>query len=370
MDSSNKQSRHLYFPPLLMVLFSALLTASSLQAASNRVSININNGQRCIVANGIPNHSIGRFPNSGNPHSIRSQSINLCVPTNPGKNAQPRPARGSVGVAINGVQFRPGTADYYDASSRRGFSRNRSSGWNLEGMGARDKLGLDFNNAHVDERGLYHYHGVPKNLVRSAKSSLIGWAGDGFEIHYVGRKQRPSYRLKSGYRSSGPGGRYDGTYNEDWKYVEGSGTLDRCNGGMLNGKFVYYATDDYPFYPRCLWGNISRDFFGPGQQGGRGGFGGPNGGMMGSPGGMMGGPGNRMGGPNGMMGGPGGGMGGPQGGNRGFGGPPPGALSSCSGRSQGSGCSFSDRGRTISGSCKRVRNGQMACVPRGHRPPR
>ena len=31
-------------------------------------------------------------------------------------------------------------------------------------------LGMDRNNAHVDQRGLYHYHGVANALVRSGKS--------------------------------------------------------------------------------------------------------------------------------------------------------------------------------------------------------
>ena len=80
--------------------------------------------------------------------------------------------RGSVGIALNGVQFRPGTADYYDAQSPRGFSRDSSSGWNLEGLGARELLGMDNNNAHVDNRGLYHYHGVADVIV-SKKASLM-----------------------------------------------------------------------------------------------------------------------------------------------------------------------------------------------------
>ena len=34
----------------------------------------------------------------------------------------------------------------------------------------------------------------------------------------------------------------------------------RCNGGTLNGKYVYFATDEFPFFPRCHWGNVSKDF--------------------------------------------------------------------------------------------------------------
>jgi len=51
-----------------------------------------------------------------------------------------------------------------------------------------------------------------------------------------------------------------GSYLQDYIFKEGSGSLDKCNGGKLNGKFVYFATDKFPFYPRCHWGNVSGDF--------------------------------------------------------------------------------------------------------------
>ncbi len=229
-------------------------------AHGNKVSITSNGGQRCIVSNGLPDHATGQFPTRGNPNTISAQNINLCVSANPRKGKKARFFRGSVGVGLNGVQFRPGTAEYYDSSSPRGFSRDRKSGWHVEGMGARDQLGMDQNNAHVDERGLYHYHGVASALVKSGKGSLIGYAADGCEIHYAGNRQKASYQLKSGNRKSGPGGKHDGTYVEDWQYVANSGSLDQCNGGMLNGKFVYFATKTYPFFPRCMWGAVSSDF--------------------------------------------------------------------------------------------------------------
>ena len=229
-------------------------------ADQNHVSIDIVGDKRCITSNGLPDHSTGKFPNSGNPNRISSQSIKLCVSTNPVKGAVAQPARGSVGVALNGVQMRPGTADYYDPSSQRGFSRDRSSGWNLEGLGARTLLGMDNNNAHVDNRGLYHYHGVAPVVAKNLKDNLIGYAADGFPIYYLPQQYRSSHQLKQGVRPSGPGGKYDGTYNEDWQYVKGSGNLDQCNGTYINGKYSYFATDNYPFFPRCLYGKISNDF--------------------------------------------------------------------------------------------------------------
>ena len=326
-------------------LMAMSILVSPAQAHNNKVSITVKGNQRCIASNGLPNHNTGQFPNSGNPHRISEQNVRLCVTTNPRKRSSARRVRGSIGVGINGVQFRPGTADYYDPNSRRGHSRNRSSGWNLDGLGAAQMLGMDSNNAHVDQRGLYHYHGVSNALVRSGKGTLIGWAADGFEIHYVGSKVRSGYRLKKGTRPSGPGGRYDGTYVEDWQYVGGAGKLDQCNGGTLNGKFVYFATETFPFLPHCLWGSVSRDFA---QQ--RGGGGGDravflrNNQRQGAE------PGNRRNGPRNASA------------RRG---PPAEAQAVCRGRSAGARCTFTAprRNHQITGRCRTVRGGVRACVP-------
>ncbi len=240
-----------------------LATAGYAAAEGNRVQITERGNQICIRSNSVPNHAMGQFPNRGNPHTMRAQNINVCVNANPKKrNRASGTGPGAIGIALNGVLIRPGTADYWDPRSRRGHSRNRSSGWNLEGMGAADMLGIDQAHAHVDNRGTYHYHGPPVKAVKTRGGTQIGWAKDGFEIHYVGAGAKSGYRLKSGTRPSGPGGKYDGTYVEDWVYVGGAGTLDQCNGGMLNGKFVYFATNTYPFYPRCLWGQANRSFRG------------------------------------------------------------------------------------------------------------
>ncbi|WP_420407066.1 YHYH protein [Hoeflea sp.] len=235
-------------------------TALPAAAASGSVTITKSRGEVCMVSNGLPDHQTGTFPNRGNPHAMSAQYIEVCVPENPVKTARATPLRGATGVALNGVMIRPGTADYYDPSSPRGFSCDRSSGWKLDGMGAGQMLGLDMNNAHVDHRGLYHYHGKPTGLLKGAKSSLVGFAADGFEIHYVGAGAISGYSLKPGNRNGGPGGRHDGTYVEDWEYTGGPGRLDECNGGILNGSFVYFVTDTYPYFPHCAWGKVSRDF--------------------------------------------------------------------------------------------------------------
>lgn len=219
--------------------------------------VSITNGQRCIQSDGIPDHETGTFPRRGNPHTMSKQNIRFCVDANPEFSGKTQSV-GTVGIATNGVIIRPGTADWYDANSPRKHSRDPASGWRLDGMGASQMLGLDHNNAHVDHRGLYHYHGIADPLA-DAEGSLIGWAADGFEIHYIGGKARSSYQLKTGSRTSAPGGPHDGTFVQDWEYVQGSGNLDECNGAMIDGTYTYFATDSFPFFPHCLKGkNITQ----------------------------------------------------------------------------------------------------------------
>lgn len=57
-----------------------------------------------------------------------------------------------------------------------------------------------------------------------------------------------------------PFGKHDGSYKEDYEYVKGSGDLDECNGGILRGKYVYFATGNFPFFPRCHWGRFHEIF--------------------------------------------------------------------------------------------------------------
>ena len=250
------------FPIIKFSLASLLLLqyAGSV-SANNEVSFSKTGNKICVNSNGVPNHPIGTFPNSGNPNSFKTQNTKVCFPANPVKNSTAKNQRGSIGVGLNGIIIRPGTADWYDASSKRGHSRDRSSGWNLEGMGAKQTLGIDNAYGHVDNTGLYHYHGTSSSgLLSSKKDSLVAYAADGFEIHYVGDLVKSGWALKSGTRPTAPGGAHDGTYIQDYVYVGGSNTLDECNGGTLNGKFVYFATNSYPFFPRCLWGDADSSF--------------------------------------------------------------------------------------------------------------
>lgn len=233
---------------------------------ASRVEIREEGDQRIIRANGLPNHATGQFPCRGNPNAIQAQNYLFRMPLRPVTNAVFTPLeRQPIGVAVNGVVFDPGTAEYWN--------HDRSSGWRMEGIvGGKGTLGMDQNLAHVQPNGAYHYHGIPAGLVEKVAGEgrkLIGYAADGFPIYSQGPDDRPSYRLKSGKRpggSEGPGGSYDGTYTQDYEFIPGAGTLDEGNGRTggtaeyPEGTYFYVATEAFPFYPRMVKGTPDPSF--------------------------------------------------------------------------------------------------------------
>lgn len=247
--------------------------------AEARVSITIEADKRVITANGLPDHAAGRFPNENNPNRIAAQNHRFTMPAKPVVSATPTPLRAQpFGIAVNGVLFDPGTAEYWH--------NDRESGWHYEAKGDAFSLGLDANNAHVQPNGAYHYHGIPTALLSRLSGgrpamTLLGWAADGFPIygpwgHEVAadpasrlRPLKSSFRLKQGTRpTSGgqPGGSHDGIFVEDFDYVAGSGDLDECSGrfGVTpefpEGIYHYVLTEDFPFVPRAFRGTPDPSF--------------------------------------------------------------------------------------------------------------
>jgi hypothetical protein len=242
-----------------------------------RMTVTVSGQVRSIHANGLPDHATGAFPNPNNPNRIGAQSYAFDLPllgtraAAPTALVLPQP----FGIAINGVLFDPLAAEWY-----RG---DRDSGWTIEAIRPTGTiLGLDQNNAHVQPSGAYHYHGLPTGVVTdhggSAHGPLVGWAGDGFPI-YAGAGYRdpqdptspvatmqPSYRLRTGSRASGPGGTFDGTYTEDYEYVEGYGDLDAANGRTAvtpeypGGTYHYVLTTGFPYVPRLFTGVLAGSF--------------------------------------------------------------------------------------------------------------
>lgn len=252
----------------------------------NQVRIDVRGEFRYIESNGIPNHEYGQFPNRHNPNTISAQRHRLRVPVSPTSAAKvTRLFLGPFGIAVNGVPFDPGAAEFWD--------RNPNSGWQYEALSGKIDLGMDANNAHVQPTGAYHYHGLPLGLIKvlggGEKMLLLGYAADGFPIYSQNayaeaqneksdiQKMRSSYRVKAGTRPSGPKGRYDGTFVEDYEFVAGAGDLDECNGrqGVTpeypEGTYYYCLTEEFPFIPRAFRGTTDESFRrGPGP-GGRGG---------------------------------------------------------------------------------------------------
>jgi len=235
------------------------------------VTVTVENGVRTIVANGLPNHETGDFPNADNPNSISAQAYTITLTTQPKLNGEPTyyNVPQAFGIATNGVYIDPFAAEWYN--------NDPNSGWQLAAL--LNPLGFDTHDAHVQPNGAYHYHGAPMVLItRRDLPELIGFAGDGFPIYGPYGYASPfdatssvveltsSYQIKSGQRPDGPGGIYDGTYIDDYEYVPNSGDLDECNGrtGITaeypDGTYYYVSTLKWPFFGRCFVASIADSF--------------------------------------------------------------------------------------------------------------
>jgi hypothetical protein len=219
-----------------------------------------------IAGNGLPDFDTGEFPNSGNPNTISAQDVSYTIPLDPVYTGEPTEVR-EPGTSLAGIKFEPGTAE-----------RDPGTSAPIEAFQDLLDLGLDFNNAHVQPDGTYHFHGVPEPLDDSdgaEHSALVGFMHDGFPVYALYghgsaetadgtvREITSSWQLREGERADGePAGTYDGTYTGDYDYVEGSGDLDECNGTFTvtpeypDGTYAYFITDTFPYISRCLMGEL------------------------------------------------------------------------------------------------------------------
>lgn len=232
--------------------------------------------KRIIQCDGIPPHPTGMFPNSGCPIPIRPQRHHYEMPLAPVAAATFTPIGWSeFGVAITGVPFDP-AGPYWEGDA--------STHWRFEVMSAtaRPHLGIDQQCAHVQPSGAYHYHGLPSALLDLATAgrdrdvmTLLGFAADGFPVYGPFAPiaatgplvaLRSSYALRTGARDGGPGGRFDGTFVEDYEFVDGLGDLDLANGRFgatpefPDGTYYYVITEAFPFVPRYFRGTPDRTF--------------------------------------------------------------------------------------------------------------
>lgn len=235
----------------------------------NKCTIRVEGEYRYIDSNGIPDHVPGQFPNRGNPNTIQQVDHHFRVPVKPVIKTNPNVGRGALfGVAINGIPFDPGTAEVWNNDFR--FHYEALTGK----LGGR--LGTDDSQAHVQPDGSYHYHGLPfgllKRLKYDKKMALVAWAADGYPVYaqYAYKKATDAktalvkltsgYKLRSGDRSEGPTGPFDGSFLSDYAYDAKNGDLDENNGrtGVTpefpKGTYYYVLTDTFPFVPRSLKG--------------------------------------------------------------------------------------------------------------------
>lgn len=223
---------------------------------------------RTMATNALPNHKTGEFPRKGNPNIISAQNRSYTFPVNPKYTGNPKWVR-EPGVALNGVKFEPGTAEVVVCDTGENYR--------VEAFQDKIDLGLDFNNAHVQPTGAYHYHGTPTSVIDNLDTDVdlvhVGFAHDGFPMYYsIKGVYKPSYNLVDGTREgedctyTNPkrtidislGGHHDGTYGSDYEYVQGSGDLDECNGITIDGNYMYLVTNEFPYISRCLMGEVSQ----------------------------------------------------------------------------------------------------------------
>lgn len=256
-------------------------------SAENKVRFETREGYRVVIANGIPDHETGRFPNRGNPNVVGEQDYVFRLPLNPAAPSEGvidaehiHTDRGYLfGVALNGVPFEPATGmNWTPDGVRRG---GKPGGWVHEALGGSIDFGIDHANAHVQRTGAYHYHGIPTPMLSDDKPTLVGYAADGYPIYGPLGYEDPtdaksplvmlksSWQLKIGDRPKpphGPGGTPDGRYTADFEFKPRSGDLDQLNGRFAvtpeypDGVYHYVLTDAFPHVPRGFAGKPDASF--------------------------------------------------------------------------------------------------------------
>ena len=272
--------------------FAQAYTASATNASdgaahTGEVSISVANGLCTMGTNNVPNHDFqdqGDFANS-----FQAQTVTYDIPAAPefAESITEVSLDKLQGVFLNGVKI-----DMFEAAclgvgtqtsgcdSGNPAEQGVSEIWRFDPLFAGNAFNVDSHNALTDASGAYHYHGDPHALyddTGATESGVIGFAADGFPIfgsfvsdQGVIREVTSSYQLIEGNRpiinintadiglySQQP---YDGSFRQDYEYVEGSGDLDECNGMVVDGIYGYYVTDGFPYTVGCYRGTPSPSF--------------------------------------------------------------------------------------------------------------
>lgn len=272
---------------------SATSSCSTSGTTVNEVCFEISGDLRIVTSNQYPSHAVGSFPNA-DPTAINvTREIDLTpelandVTYVYNETSGPTPMNKNFyqfGIATNGVEFHPmGLKPWTHPTTGE-------ENWEWQEQVTKEgQTGLDEYGAHVTTQGNYHYHGDIVALAEdedgSRHSVLYGFAGDGYPIYYkyaytvsddptsAIKELLSSHQLKAGSRTGTgtagedyPDGTHDGTYIQDYEFVDGVGDLDECNGrtGVTpefpDGTYYYVITAEFPVTPNCFMGTPDADW--------------------------------------------------------------------------------------------------------------
>ena len=245
------------------------------------LSITKDGGTCTISSNSIPNHNV----NDKGAFATTVSEVNTTFRISVSPTAANSPTQLSLeydnAVFLNGAKLDLLAAACYGIGRGQPLGQEKigcnqtNTPWRYDPMSPLNRFGTDSHNAHTQPNGAYHYHGDPVAMYISGgkASGVIGFAADGFPIYgpFIDdngdfRRVTSSYVLRSGARQSQsgegafPGGNYDGTYIDDYKYKAGSGDLDECNGMVINGHYGYFVTNAYPWIMKCFRGSPDSSF--------------------------------------------------------------------------------------------------------------
>jgi len=209
----------------------------------SRFSERVAGSQRVLSGNGLPASPTGVFPIASsdpafaydrNPNSIKAYTLKVSLPANPRLAASPACVGGTVGVSTLGVPL----YSSFDALGRDAGAHE-----------VQDACG-----GHPQITGQYHFHGLSpcwQDSALSRKTSLVGWALDGFGI-YVEHDAKGQ--------------------------LLSSADLDVCHGrtsavdwdGRRVRMYHYDATLDFPYLVACFRGTPITSATGLGIGGGGG----------------------------------------------------------------------------------------------------
>ncbi len=229
-------------------------------------------GSECTFAsNAVPNHDFNATGTYVTPMSAQAQSYTVTATPTAAATPTALSLRYDNAVFLNGVKLDLLAAGCFGVGDGNIGCNDLDTPYRYDPLGPTTRFGADEHNAHTQPDGTYHYHGNPKALfdetAPTEASPVIGFAADGFPIFGstisdggTVRQAESSYQLKSGTRPGGPGGTYDGTFIDDWEYVDGSGDLDACNGMTVDGVYGYVVTASYPHVMGCFTGTPDDSF--------------------------------------------------------------------------------------------------------------